>query len=534
MASDTSVPTASSDSSLVTCSGSSTPPAGDQKSHVKQVDPAASVDQLVERVKAQAEKYKNLGNNLFKESHYEAACQSYSHAVEACETLSNPTVVDCFHIYLCNRAFCQIKLENFGSAILDAERAIEINPTFSKAFYRRGAAHAALMKFQLALKDFQTAHKLQPTADTQLRIKECQKEIKHQKFADAIASDRSIPISETIDLKCLESGLELYTGPKYKKDPSFLQELIDYIKIPGNVLHRLYAYQMVLDVIETLKILPSLVNIDVPNDQEFTVCGDVHGQFYDLMNIFQINGMPSETNPYLFNGDFVDRGSFSIECILTLFASKLIYPNSVHLARGNHETRNMNQLYGFQGEVQSKYDKTLYQLFCECFCWLPLAHTINKKVFIVHGGLFAKDGVTLSDIAGIDRNMEPPDGGTMTDLLWSDPQPLPGRSPSKRGVACSFGPDVTYAFLKDNSLDYIIRSHEMKENGYDLQHDNKIVTVFSAPNYCDQMKNKGAFIRLNGKDLKPHFTTFEAVDHPNVNAMRYANPLVTFGQGLMR
>lgn len=111
--------------------------------------------------------------------------------------------------------------------------------------------------------------------------------------------------------------------------------------------------------------IPTVVNIEVDPDREFTVCGDIHGQFYDLLNIFSINGMPSPSNPYLFNGDFVDRGSFSVECILTLLVAKLIYPDSVHLARGNHETRNMNRLYGFQGEVHAKYDDTLYQLFCE-------------------------------------------------------------------------------------------------------------------------------------------------------------------------
>ncbi|XP_028343483.1 uncharacterized protein, partial [Physeter macrocephalus] len=83
----------------------------------------------------------------------------------------------------------------------------------------------------------------------------------------------------------------------------------------------------------------------------------------------------------------------------------------------------------------------------------------------------------------------------MTDLLWSDPSPIPGRSPSKRGVACQFGPDITASFLKQNNLKLVIRSHEMKDEGYEVEHNGKLITVFSAPNYCDQMKNKGAFIR---------------------------------------
>lgn len=157
-----------------------------------------------------------------------------------------------------------------GLAILDAESAVESNPTFSKAFYRRGTAYAALMKFSLALKDFITAQKLQPNADTQIRIKECQEKIRHQKFANAISSgtsavckpfafivfafaDRSKPVSEAVDLCSLEAGLESYTGPRYRREPEFLQELIDHIRVPGNVLHRRHAYQIVLDIIEELK-----------------------------------------------------------------------------------------------------------------------------------------------------------------------------------------------------------------------------------------------------------------------------------------
>merc|ERR1719277_251269 len=279
-------------------------------------------------------------------------------------------------------------------------------------------------------------------------------------------------------------------------------------------------------MIKLLKGSSTLVDIDVPEDEEFTVCGDVHGQYYDLLHIWEINGVPSDKNPYLFNGDFVDRGSFSIEVILILFAFKLLYPNHMHLARGNHETRNMNKLYGFEGEVTKKYDENLYQLFCEAFCLLPLAHVINDKIFVMHGGLFSRDGVTLDEIRKVNRDCEPPDEGLMTELLWSDPQPGRGRMPSKRGVGVAFGQDVTENFLKTNNLKLVIRSHEMKEAGYEIEHSGKLVTVFSAPNYCDQMGNKGAFLRLDGKTLTPKMTSFSAVPHPNVKAMQYANPML--------
>jgi serine/threonine-protein phosphatase 5 len=151
------------------------------------------------------------------------------------------------------------------------------------------------------------------------------------------------------------------------------------------------------------------------------VCGDIHGQFYDLLNIFKLNGYPSKNNRYLFNGDFIDRGSFSVEVIITLLAWKALLPNHFFMARGNHESRNLNKMYGFEGEVKHKYDIKTYELFSELFCVLPIAHCINRKIFIIHGGLFAKDGVKLDQIANYNRVREPPDNDIMCECLWSDP-----------------------------------------------------------------------------------------------------------------
>ncbi|CAF4415403.1 unnamed protein product [Rotaria socialis] len=192
--------------------------------------------------------------------------------------------------------------------------------------------------------------------------------------------------------------------------------------------------KIILQILSMLTSLPTLVEITVPDKHKFTICGDVHGQFYDLLNIFKLNGLPSEENPYLFNGDFVDRGAFSVECIITLFGFKLLYPKHFFLARGNHESIIMNQMYGFEGEVKEKYTPEMFQLFTKVFNYLPLAHCINKKIFVTHGGLFNKDDVTLQDICGIDRVRQPPNEGLMADLLWSDPQTQNGRCESKRGL----------------------------------------------------------------------------------------------------
>jgi serine/threonine-protein phosphatase 5 len=267
------------------------------------------------------------------------------------------------------------------------------------------------------------------------------------------------------------------------------------------------------------------MEISVPEESDksdpyVTVCGDTHGQFYDVMNIFEMNGYPSAGNPYLFNGDFVDRGSFSVEVILTFLLFKMSCPESIYLTRGNHETKNMNRIYGFEGEVKAKYDENIFELFLEVFGHLPLAAVIENKVFVTHGGI-PVEPVTLDEIRKIKRGCEPAESGLMSDLLWSDPQPFPGKSPSKRGVGFAFGPDITEAFLIKNNLELLVRSHEVKEEGYLVEHGGKTVTVFSAPNYCDTMGNKGAFIHFR-KDCKPQYTQFDCVAHPHVRPMAYA------------
>ncbi|KGN47023.1 serine/threonine-protein phosphatase 5 isoform X1 [Cucumis sativus] len=316
-----------------------------------------------------------------------------------------------------------------------------------------------------------------------------------------------------------------YSGARIEGDIitlDFVKKMIDNFK-NQKPLHRRYVFQILQQTKKILKALPSLVDITIPEGKRLTVCGDVHGQFYDLLNIFELNGLPSEDNPYLFNGDFVDRGSFSLEVILTLFAVKCMSPSAIHLSRGNHESKTMNKMYGFEGEVKTKLNGTFVELFAEVFCCLPLAYVLNEKVFVVHGGLFSVDGVKLSDIRMINRFCEPPEKGLMSDMLWSDPQPYPGRGPSKRGVGLSFGADVTKRFLEDNKLDLLVRSHEVKDEGYEIAHDGKLITIFSAPNYCDQMGNKGAFIRFETPDMKPNIVTFSAVPHPDVKPMAYAN-----------
>ncbi|KAL8269764.1 hypothetical protein Esti_006327 [Eimeria stiedai] len=500
-------------------------------------------DSVPAAVLEKAEALKAEGNDLFKQHQFSEAVAKYSAAIDAIDSASVDPRQTQLHVYLCNRAFAHLKMENFGSAIMDAERALELNPQFSKGYYRRGAGYFCLGNLKAAQRDFERVSKLRggKDADALARLNECRKQLRAQAFAAAIRTKQTTPTYKQVEAEGLEKLFPVpsdYAGPVYKKgkvDGEFLAALRTWLENPDNRLHPQFAYAMAIDFIQVLEPLPSLVNLQVPPDKEITVCGDVHGQFYDLLNIFSINGMPSEDNPYLFNGDIVDRGSFSVEVVLMLVACKLAYPNHMHITRGNHETSEMNAMYGFKGEMLAKYDERLYQIFSEAFRLLPLAFVINDKAFVVHGGLSRLKDVTLDDIRKIDRNKEPGSDGKcylhfflMTDLLWSDPSPLPGLTPSKRGVACQFGADITEAFLKTNNLGFVIRSHEMKEEGYEVEHNGKLITVFSAPNYCDEMGNKGAFIRLQGSVMEPKYHQFTAVKHPRGPAMQYANRMLSF------
>lgn len=464
---------------------------------------------------AKADALKDEGNAFFKSGRYAEAVSKYNDAIEL-----NPEVP----AYYTNRAFCHLKMENHGLAIADATVALELDKTFIKAYYRRGSAYMALARYREALKDFKAVRQLKPNdKDALEKFKAADKEVKREAFEKAIHSDSPAekPVAEQIDIDnmVVESS---YSGPQptFPLTHAMLLDIAEHLK-QQKQLHKKYVFQLLLELKAQLKALPTLVEVPIPEGTHFNVCGDTHGQYYDLLNIFETFGYPSDTNPYLFNGDFVDRGSFSLEVVLLLFSFKVLYPNHMHLTRGNHESLNMNKIYGFEGEVKHKYSAQMFQLFTEVFHCLPLSYVLGGKVFVVHGGLFSRDDVSLDDIRKVDRFREPPDEGLMSEMLWSDPQPSKGRAPSKRGVGLSFGPDVTASFLERNGLKMVVRSHEVKDAGYEVEANGQLVTIFSAPNYCDQMGNKGALLRFdsNGEYTAKQFT---AVPHPPVRPMAYA------------
>lgn len=169
--------------------------------------------------------------------------------------------------------------------------------------------------------------------------------------------------------------------------------------------------------------------------------------------------------------------------------------------------------------ITNNMDRT-FKLFSESFSALPLATLVGKKYLVLHGGLFSDDNVTLDDIRKLNRHnqKQPGQAGLMMEMLWTDPQDEQGRGPSKRGVGMQFGPDITKRFCEKNGLEAIIRSHEVRMDGYEVQHDGRCITVFSAPRYCDSTENRGAFINI-GPDYKLNFKQFDAVPHPDIRPM---------------
>mmetsp|Transcript_3130 Transcript_3130/g.7055 ORF Transcript_3130/g.7055 Transcript_3130/m.7055 type:complete len:313 (-) Transcript_3130:159-1097(-) len=248
-----------------------------------------------------------------------------------------------------------------------------------------------------------------------------------------------------------------------------------------------------------------------------TICGDIHGQFYDLLELFKTGGEVPDTN-YIFMGDFVDRGHNSVETFQLLLCYKARYPDCVTLLRGNHESRQITQVYGFYDECLKKYGSVNVWRYCtEIFDYLSLSAIIDDKVFCVHGGLSPAIN-TLDQIRVIDRKQEVPHDGAMCDLMWSDPEDIEGWGLSPRGAGYLFGADVVAKFNEINHIDLIARAHQLVMEGYKTmfpskngkdQHQDSLVTVWSAPNYCYRCGNVAAILELD-EHLGQHFKIFEA------------------------
>lgn len=351
--------------------------------------------------------------------------------------------------------------------------------TIIQAYYRRAVANTAILKSREALKDFKTVVKKEPNnKDAKLKLADCEKIVRRVEFLRAIEVGDPPSAFEGLDINSIAVD-GAYDGVKLENEMTqeFIDDMITRFK-DGKQIHRKYVYQILSAVHKIVYDEPTMVEFEVENRHTLTVCGDTHGQFYDLLQIFKLNGFPTESHHYLFNGDFVDRGSWSTEVALLLYAYKWLFPKAFFLNRGNHETDDMNRVYGFEGECKAKYTERVFKLFSESFSALPLATLIGKQYFVLHGGLFSDDKVSLDDIRKLNRHLQrqPGQQGLMMEMLWTDPQTTPGRGPSKRGVGLQFGPDVTKRFCDANGLKAIIRSHEVRMEGYEVEHDGRCVT----------------------------------------------------------
>jgi serine/threonine-protein phosphatase PP1 catalytic subunit len=284
---------------------------------------------------------------------------------------------------------------------------------------------------------------------------------------------------------------------------------------------------------------PMLLELEAP----LKVCGDVHGQFTDLLRLLEYGGFPPESN-YLFLGDYVDRGKQSLETICLLLSYKIQYPENFFILRGNHESAGINRIYGFYDECKRRYSIKLWKIFSDVFNCLPVSALIDEKILCMHGGL-SPELNSLQQIVDLQRPCDVPDVGLMCDLLWSDPDPKVtvsrkcsviawtvssashlttplslslGWAENDRGVSFVFGPDVVANFLEEHDLDLCVRAHQVVEDGYEFFAGRRLVTLFSAPNYCGEFDNAGGMISVD-ENLMCSFQILK----PSSRSTRFAN-----------
>lgn len=237
---------------------------------------------------------------------------------------------------------------------------------------------------------------------------------------------------------------------------------------------------------------PMLLELEAP----IKICGDIHGQYYDLLRLFEYGGFPPEAN-YLFLGDYVDRGKQSLETICLLLAFKIKYPENFFVLRGNHECASINRIYGFYDECKRRFGIKLWKTFTDCFNCLPCAAVIDEKIMCMHGGL-SPELTSIDQVKRIMRPTDVPDTGLLCDLLWADPdKDIDGWGENDRGVSFTFGEDIVAQFLQKHDLDLICRAHQVVEDGYEFFARRQLVTLFSAPNYCGEFDNAGAMMSVD-------------------------------------
>lgn len=336
----------------------------------------------------------------------------------------------------------------------------------------------------------------------------------------SLESSPPLPTTERIVKEVPYPASQVLTNEQFfDGDKPNLETLKTHLFAEGR-LHEDHIFYLINTATEILRNEDTLIEVEAP----LTVCGDIHGQFYDLMKLFEVGGPPATTR-YLFLGDYVDRGYFSVECVLYLYALKIWYPKTFFLLRGNHECRHLTDYFTFKMECQFKYDDSVYEAIMVSFDALPLAALMNKQFLCVHGGL-SPTLQTLDDIRKIDRFREPPSSGIMCDLLWADPFDDFGEEGSSelfasnntRGCSYFFSYNAVCNFLEKNKLLSVIRAHEAQDAGYRMYRRSRttgfpaLITIFSAPNYLDAYNNKAAVLKYENNVM--NIRQFNFSPHP--------------------
>jgi serine/threonine-protein phosphatase PP1 catalytic subunit len=271
-----------------------------------------------------------------------------------------------------------------------------------------------------------------------------------------------------------------------------------------------------VNALEVFKNQPVFLELIPP----ITICGDVHGQFFDLLRLFEAGGSPDIKN-YLFLGDYVDRGEYSINTISLLFAYKIKYPNNFFLLRGNHECAATNREYGFKDECVALYSISMWNHFNEVFEWMPITALINGRILCIHGGI-SPDLKEINDLRKITRPTDIPEKGLLCDLVWSDPEvSCEEWCVNDRQTSYVFGQKPLKKLLTNLGLDLIVRAHQAVIPGYEFPFspNHTIVTLFSAPNYGG-MGNKGALMHISKKMV----CTFTVIDPCPLEKMTTKRP----------
>ena len=256
---------------------------------------------------------------------------------------------------------------------------------------------------------------------------------------------------------------------------------------------------------EVLSSEPTLLKLTAP----IVVCGNVHGQFYDLRRLLELNGKPPETK-YLFLGDYVDYGYYSLETTALLLAYKCRYPDRVYLLRGHHESRMETLREGFYEEVVQRFgDGKVWEGCMEVFDCLPIAALIGSRIFCAHGGI-GESFSSVDEISDLDRPDEIPVSGPIMEIVTSNPDEVDGFVLPEGSPWMVFGKDVTQQFCQKNKLDLIARSHQLAMDGYEYAFDGLVVTIWSAPSFKYRVGNQAAVMHVS-ESLEKTFKVFDAV-----------------------